>query len=100
MTAIASAENKDPSLYCADFGGPKDGFKTGDLPVALSGQKLTGMIVRSPLSQPAHYSLYAVYLCTSETQLDGFWHLEYQGMEGPHGEQLVAAAPKHSREDA
>ena len=100
MTTIASAENKDPSLYCAYFGGPKDGFKTGDLPVTFSGQKLTGMVAKSPLSQPAHFSLYAVYRCTSEAQIDGFWRFEYQGMEGPDGEQLVAATPKRSREGA
>lgn len=100
MSGIASAEHKDPSLYCAYFGGPMDGFKTGDLPVTLSGQKLTGMVVKTPLSQPAHFSLFAVYRCTSETQIDGFWQFEYQGMEGPNGEQLVATAPKRSRAGA
>ena len=32
MTTYASAKNQDPSLYCAYFGGPRDGLKSGDLP--------------------------------------------------------------------
>ena len=88
---IESAKNQDPTLYCAYFGGPRDGFKTGDLPVTLSGEKLTGMVSAIPLSQPHQYSLFAVYECTSETQVNGFWIFEYRGMEGPNGEQLVAA---------
>ncbi|MBO0981973.1 hypothetical protein [Microbacterium sp. SD291] len=103
MTTHESAKNLDPSLYCAYFGGPRDGLKTGDLPAPLSGKKLTGMTSKMPLSQPHQYSLYAVYVCTSETQVDGFWVFEYQGMEGPNGEKLVAAdaeeqkSPQHSR---
>ncbi|MFL0411123.1 hypothetical protein ACH0AH_08100 [Microbacterium paludicola] len=91
MPTIKSANNQDPSLYCAYFGGPRDGFKTGALPITFSGKKLTGMMSKMPLSQPHQYSLYAVYACTSETQINGFWRFEYQGFEGPNGERLVAA---------
>jgi len=87
-----SAGHSDPSLYCAHFGGPRDGFKTDDLPAELSGMKLTGTVSRIPLSQPHEFSLYAVYKCTSETQVDGFWEFHFQGLEGPQGEQLVAKA--------
>ena len=93
MTTYPSADNTDPSLYCAYFGGPRDGMRTGDLPAPLSGTKLTGMISKIPLSQPHQFSLYAVYECASETQVDGFWEFTYIGMEGPNGEQLVAAQP-------
>ncbi len=85
-----SANHSDPSLYCAYFGGPRDGFKTGDLPAELSGTKLTGTVSHIPLSQPHEFSLFAVYKCTSETQVDGFWEFHFQGLEGPQGEQLVA----------
>lgn len=91
MTAEPSANGSDPSLYCAYFGGPRDGFKTGDLPASLSGRSLTGMISKTPLSQPHQFSLFAVYRCTSEAQVDGFWRFEFVGMEGPNGERLVAA---------
>lgn len=57
--------------------------------------KLTGMEIRIPLSEPHQFSLYAVYVCTSETQIDGFWQFHYRGMEGPNGERLVAATPEH-----
>jgi len=97
MTTSPSANHRDPSLYCAYFGGPRDGFKTGDLPVAISGKKLTGMVSKIPLSQPAQYSLFAVYVCTSETQVDGFWVFEYRGIEGPNGEKLVAREPTPKR---
>jgi hypothetical protein len=93
MTNCESANNHDPSLYCAYFGGPRDGLKTGDLPAVLSGEKLTGMVSKMPLSQPHQFSLFAVYVCTSETQVNGFWEFRYTGMEGPNGEQLVAALP-------
>ena len=85
-----SADHSDPSLYCAYFGGPRDGFKTGDLPAEMSGQKLTGTVSHIPLSQSHEFSLFAVYKCTSETQVDGFWEFHFQGLEGPQGEQLVA----------
>lgn len=91
MATYESAKHQDPSLYCAYVGGPRDGFKTGDLPSVLSGKKLTGMVSKVPLSQPHQFSLFAVYVCTSETQVDGFWIFEYRGMEGPNGERLVAA---------
>ena len=91
MTTYESADNQDPTLYCAYFGGPRDGLKTGDLPAFLSGQNLTGMVSKTPLSQPHQYSLYAVYVCTSQAQIDGFWRFDYQGMEGPNGEKFVAA---------
>ncbi|WP_298863527.1 hypothetical protein [uncultured Microbacterium sp.] len=90
MSTVESAKNQDPTLYCAYFGGPRDGFKTGDLPAPMSGKNLTGMISKLPLSEPYFYSLYAVYKCTSETQIDGFWEFHFIGMEGPEGEQLVA----------
>ena len=91
MTHHDSAENQDPTLYCVYVGGPRDGFKTGDLPALLSGKKLTGAVSRVPLSQPAQFSLYAVYVCTSDAQVNGFWEFSYVGLEGPNGEQLVAA---------
>lgn len=90
MATVESAKHNDPSLYCVYLGGPLDGLKTGDLPAPLSGTKLTGMVSRTPLAEPAHFSVYAVYECTSETQIDGFWTLEFRGMEGPNGEKLVA----------
>jgi|GEM_PF-3586631 len=86
-----SANNQDPTLYCAYFGGPRDGLKTGDLPSSMSGQKLTGAVSRIPLSQPHEFSLYAVYECTSEAQVDGFWQFHFLGLEGPNGERLLAA---------
>jgi hypothetical protein len=91
---ISSAKNSDMTLYCAYFGGPRDGFRTGDLPVTLSGRRLTGLVSKLPLSQPAEFSLFAVYECTSQTQIDGFWQFHYQGLEGPAGEHLVAAVPE------
>ena len=100
MTAYESAANQDPSLYCAHFGGPRDGWKSGDLPAFMSGQKLTGMVTKTPLSQPHQFSLYAVYECASETQVDGFWVFEFQRMEGPNGELLVeagVASPRPTR---
>src|SRR6476659_8977894 len=69
MTHPNSAKNQDPTLDCAYVGGPRDGFKTGDLPALLSGKKLTGAVSRVPLSQPAQFSLYAVYVCTSDAQV-------------------------------
>jgi len=50
MSTVESAKNQDPSLYCAFFGGPRDGLKTGDMPATLSGEKLTGMVFKSPMS--------------------------------------------------
>lgn len=90
MTTHESANNQDPSLFCAYFGGPRDGLKSGDLPAVFSGKSLTGMVSRTPLTQPHQFSLYAVYVCTSETQVNGFWRFEFVGFEGPNGEQLVA----------
>lgn len=90
MAKIDSASNQDPTLYCAYFGGPHDGFKTGDLPATLSGTQLTGMVSKTPLAQPAIYSVFAVYECVSETQIDGFWQFLYRGLEGPNGETLVS----------
>ena len=94
MTTEPSAKNLVPTLYCAYFGGPRDGLKTGDMPASLSGHKLTGMISKTPLSQPHQFSLFAVYECTSETQIDWFWQFHFVGMEGPNGERLVAAEPQ------
>ncbi len=90
MTTVPSANNQDPTLYCQYFGGPKDGFKTGDLPAELSGMSLEGTVMRSPMSQPHEFSLFAVYECTSQTQVNGFWPFEFRGMEGPNGELLLA----------
>ena len=89
MATVSSANNQDPSLFCAYFGGPRDGLRTGDLPAELSGQPLAGMISKTPLSQPYQFSLFAVYECEGEEQVDGFWQFFYRGMEGPNGEQLV-----------
>ena len=50
MTTHESAKNQDPSLYCAYFGGPRDGLETGDLPAVMSGKKLTGAVSKTPLS--------------------------------------------------
>ena len=80
-----------PTLYCAYFGGPRDGFKTGDLPAELSGQPLTGTVIKTPLSEPHIYSLFAVYECVGEAQVNGFWEFYFRGLEGPNGEELVAA---------
>lgn len=91
MTHHDSAKNQDPTLYCVYVGGPRDGLKTGDLPALMSGKKLTGAVSRVPLSQPAQFSLYAVYVCTGDAQVNGFWEFGYVGLEGPNGEQLVAA---------
>ncbi|TFD05851.1 MULTISPECIES: hypothetical protein [unclassified Cryobacterium] len=93
MTTYPSAKNQDPTLYCSYFGGPRDGLKSGDLPTILSGKKLTGMVSKTPLSQPHQFSLYAVYVCTIEAQINGFWEFHYRGMEGPDGEKLIAATP-------
>lgn len=86
---MKSANNSDPSLYCAYFGGPRDGLKTGDLPAELSGKQLTGTVAKLPLAEPHQFSLYAVYVCESESQVDGFWEFRFQGLEGPNGEHLV-----------
>lgn len=91
MATVPSASNQDPTLYCAYFGGPRDGLKTGDLPAELSGQALTGCVVKTPLSEPHFYSLFAVYECVGEAQVNGFWEFYFRGLEGPNGEQLVAA---------
>ena len=91
MTTVPSANNQDPTLFCEYFGGPKDGFRTGDLPEELSGTSLQGTVMRSPLSEPHLFSLFAVYECTSETQVNGFWPFTFVRMEGPNGETLVAA---------
>lgn len=95
MATHPSATNQDPTLYCAYFGGPRDGLKTGDLPSALSGKKLTGIVSKVPLSQPHEFSLYAVYECTSATQIHGFWEFQYRGMEGPNGEKFDAVTRHH-----
>lgn len=94
MTTQESAQHQEPSLFCAFFGGPRDGFKTGDLPITLAGSKLTGMEIRIPLGQPAQFSLFARYVCTTETQIEGFWHFEYISLIGPDGEQIVAKRPE------
>ena len=73
------------------FRWPGDGLKTGDLPASFSGKKLTGMVSKTPLTQPHEFSLYAVYECVSAAQVNGFWEFQYQGLEGPKGEKLVAA---------
>lgn len=98
MATVPSAKNQDPTLYCQYFGGPQDGRKTGDLPVLLSGEKLTGMEVKTPLWQPHETASFAVYVCTSETQINGFWRFDYVGTEGPDGATLVAE-PELERTD-
>ncbi len=94
MASQPSANNQDKTLYCAYFGGPRDGLKTGDLPASMSGQKLTGVVSKMPLSQPHEFSLYAVYECTSDAQIEGFWQFHFRGLEGPNGEKLIAATPQ------
>ena len=98
MATVPSAKNEDPTLYCQYFGGPEDGRKTGDLPVIFSGEKLTGMQMKTPLWQPHDTANFAVYVCTSETQINGFWRFEYAGTEGPDGGALVAE-PELERTD-
>lgn len=90
MATVPPVQNQDPTLYCQYFGGPQDGRKTGDLPAIFSGKKLTGMEMRTPLWQPHETANFAVYVCTSETQINGFWRFEYVGTEGPGGAALVA----------
>lgn len=92
MATVPSANNQDPTLYFRCIGGPKDGFKSGDLPAHFSGQPLTGMVFKSPMSEPHQYSLYASYECVGEAQVNGLWEFYFQGMEGPNGEMLVAKA--------
>lgn len=91
MTSLPSAQHNDPLLFCAFFGGPRDGLKSGDLPASLSGTSLTGIEMSLPLGEPAEYSLYAHYVCTSATQVSGFWRFEFLDLRGPNGEQLVSA---------
>lgn len=91
MTTTSSANNSDPSLFLLCIGGPRDGLRTGDLPSSLSGTSLAGMTLRLPLAQPAHVSLFAVYECVGDEQVDGFWQFHYVTTEGPDGETLVAA---------
>ncbi|MDJ1113398.1 hypothetical protein [Microbacterium dauci] len=88
-----SAPTHDPTLRCKYLGGPRDGLLTADLPPELSGEKLTGLVSKIPLSQPHQFSLFAVYVCTSETQINTFWIFEFERLEGPNGEQLVVEAP-------
>lgn len=78
----------DQTLVSEFFGGPLDGRRTADWPAQLSGRSLHGMISKTPLSQPASGSIFAVYRCTSETQVDGLWHFEFVRIEGPNGERL------------
>ncbi len=91
MATVPSASNQDPTLYCQYFGGPNDGFKTGDLPAEPSGMHLTGTTITSPMAEPHHHSLRAVYECVGETQVNGYWQFFYRGLQGPNGERLVAA---------
>ena len=63
------AEAVDPSLRRSYVGGPRDGLLTAELPAALSGQKLTGVVSSIPLSHPAEFSLHAVYECVSDSQI-------------------------------
>jgi len=97
MNGEKSAEVPDPTLYCKYFGGPRDGFKTADLPPQMSGQKLTGAVTKLPLAEPTNFSLFAVYVCTSQTQIDGWWEFHFQGLEGPNGEKLIAQQPEPQR---
>ena len=91
MTYLPSARHNDPLLFCGFFGGPRDGLKSGDLPASLSGTSLTGMEMSFPLGEPVEYSLYAHYVCTSTTQVDGFWRFEFVDLRGPNGEEIVSS---------
>lgn len=84
-------EQHDPSLAHEFVGGPLDGRRSADLPPGLSGQPLTGMVIRVPLSQPHWFALRAVYVCQGEAQVEGFWQFVFQRLEGPNGELLTAA---------
>jgi hypothetical protein len=94
MMTHEPANSKDPSLLCEFIDGPRDGLKSGDLPAGLSGQRLTGMTLRLPMTQPAAFSLHAVYECQGESQRRGFWQFFFIRLEGPNGEQLVTALPE------
>lgn len=88
----------DLTLISEFIGGPLDGRRTADWPPQLSGRSLHGMVSKTPLSQPASGSIFAVYRCTRETQVGGYWRFEFVRLEGPNGERLVATAknPKAS----
>jgi hypothetical protein len=60
MTTQESAQHQNPSLFCAFFGGPRDGCKTEDLLITVAGS-----------------------VCTPETQIEGFWHSEEINLVGP-----------------
>jgi len=92
MGAIDSARSgrhADPTLYCAFYGGPQDGFRTGDLPAELSGQPLTGVELKTPVGEPG--AGWAVYVCSSETQIGGFWRFDFVGYRGAAGAEDRAA---------
>jgi hypothetical protein len=91
MSSSGISPQLDSTLYCAYFGGPRDGLRSADLPRSLSAEKLTGTKVKLPLSQPSHFSIFAVYICRSESQIAGFWEFYFEGMEGPNGEAFVAS---------
>lgn len=82
----------DQTLISEFIGGPLDGRRTADWPPQLSCKSLHGMVSKTPLSQPARGSIFAVYRCTSEAQVGGYWRFEFVRLEGPNGERLVAAA--------
>ena len=42
MENIESADGNDSTLHCTCFGGPRDGFKTGDLPAMMTGANARG----------------------------------------------------------
>lgn len=94
MSSSEISAEIDATLCCEYFGGPRDGLRSADLPANLSDEKLTGMTVKLPLSQPSHFSIFAVYVCRSESQIDGFWELYFAGLEGPNGEAMVASHPE------
>ena len=94
MSSSETSAQIDATLCCEYFGGPRDGLRSADLPSSLSGEKLTGMTVKLPMGHPSHFSIFAVYVCRSESQIDGFWELYFAGLEGPNGEAMVAARPE------
>ena len=80
----------DQTLISEFFGGPLYGRKTAGWPPQLSGKSLYRMVSKTPVSQPASGSIFAVYRCTSEMQIDGRWLFEFVRLESPNGEWLVA----------
>ena len=90
----------DPRLHARFHGGPLDGSHTADFPPNLAGKPLTGVEVQWPLSEPAQFSLYAVYRCTAAERFDGEWRFDFVRLQGPDGERLIANPRRQPVRDA